>query len=274
MACGRASVRWGRAFRTLVIPGLAVVLLALSGCEEPAPGDGGSGPRPPVQPPGEGGFTPERERVVGFPALFRDSHPEEEREAEAEAGRVAAMHERGGTGRGEVVGTIESGANPEHPDLRGKFAHTCAMGRCDDGRPNRSDHSPLNDTGGHGTVVNGIIAASRNGMGVYGVAYEARVASYGNTAPTYPPWGNSCNPYDNCPADVKARRHQWSALFDQETARGIDWMRGLGVRVTNFSWTRTYEWNRDARAARELSQNAGRELTHPGSAEELYRRRR
>ena len=29
-----------------------------------------------------------------------------------------------------------------------------------------------------------------------------------------------------------------------------------------------------ARAARELSQNAGQELTHPGSAEELYRRRR
>ena len=155
------------------------------------------------------------------------------------------MHKRGGTGRGQVVGTIESGANPEHPDLRGKFAHTCAMGRCDDGLPNRSDHSPLNDTDGHGTVVNGIIAASRNGMGMYGVAHEARIASYGNTAPTFPPWGNSCDRYDDCPAEVRARRHQWSELFDQETARGIDWMRTLGVWVTNFSWTRTYEWNRE-----------------------------
>ena len=228
-----------------------VVLLALSGCEDPAPGggpppgDGGPGPRPPVQPPGDGGFTPARERVVGFPALFRDSHPEQMREAEAEARRVTAMHERGGTGRGQVVGTVESGANSDHPDLQGQFAHTCAMGRCDDGRPNRDDHSPLNDTDDHGTLVNGIVVAKKNGLGMYGVAYEARIASYGNTARTFPPWGNDCDAYDNCAPDVRDKRHQWSALFDQEIARGIDWMRGLGVRVTNFSWSRTYEWSRE-----------------------------
>ena len=179
-----------RVVRALLLP--VVALLALAGCEDPAPGggrppgDGGPGPRPPVQPPEGGGFTPTHERVVGFPALFRDSHPEEVREAEAEAGRVTAMHERGGTGRGQVVGTVESGANPDHPDLQGQFAHTCAMGRCDDGRPNRSDHSPLDDTDDHGTQVNGIVVASKNGLGMYGVAYEARIASYGNTAPTFP----------------------------------------------------------------------------------------
>ena len=237
-----------RVVRALLLP--VVALLALAGCEDPAPGggrppgDGGPGPRPPVQPPEGGGFTPTHERVVGFPALFRDSHPEEVREAEAEAGRVTAMHERGGTGRGQVVGTVESGANPDHPDLQGQFAHTCAMGRCDDGRPNRSDHSPLDDTDDHGTQVNGIVVASKNGLGMYGVAYEARIASYGNTAPTFPPWGNDCDAYD-CPPGVRDKRHQWSALFDQEIARGIDWMRGLGVRVTNFSWGRTYEWSRE-----------------------------
>ena len=243
-------------FRMLLLPSLVAAVLTLSACDEmmgPPPGDGGPPPpQLPPPPPAGGSFTPDQERVVGFPALFPSQHrghPDDERVkariAEQEAARVRAMHQRGGTGKDQLIGTVESGANPDHPDLTGKFPHICAMGDCDDGRPNRHDHSPLLDTDDHGTQVNGIIVASKNGFGVYGVAYEARIASFGNTAPTYPPWGNSCDPSDNCPPDVSTKRHQWSALFDQETARGIDWMRSLGVRVTNFSWGRTYEWSRE-----------------------------
>ena len=94
--------------------------------------------------------------------------------------------------------------------------------------------------------MNGVIAASRNGSGVYGVAYEARIASYGNSAPTLHPWGNDCDAGDDCPTGEK--RHMWSALFDQEIARGIDWLRSLEVRVANFSWGRTYEWSREKEA--------------------------
>ena len=120
---------------------------------------------------------------------------------------------------------------------------------CDDGRPNRAPHdrSPRLDTSDHGTQVNGVIAARKNGSGVYGVAYEARIASYGNTASTYHPWGNQCAG-DDCPPGLRDKRHQWSVLFDQETARGIDWMRTLGVHVTNFSWSRTYEWSPERRS--------------------------
>ena len=238
-----------RVFRSLLRAGLAAPLLALGACDnmvDPPPHE------QPPPPPASGGFALSRERVVGFPALFasqRDGVSEDEasiREAEKEAARVSAMHGRGGTGAGQLVGTIESGANPDHPDLTGKFPHTCALGHCDDGRPNRSDHSPLLDTDDHGTLVNGIIAARKNGTGVYGVAYDARIASFGNTASTYHPWGNQCDASDeNCPSGVNEKRHQWSELFDQEIARGIDWMRSLGVRVTNFSWGRTYEWSRE-----------------------------
>ena len=107
---------------------------------------------------------------------------------------MSAMHGCGGTGRGEIVGTIESGANPDHPDLAGQFAHVYAMGDCDDGRPELDrppDASPRLDTEGHGTAVNGVIAAKRNGTGVYGVAHEARIASYGNTASVFWPWATS-----------------------------------------------------------------------------------
>ena len=238
--------RMVRIFRSLLRAGLAAALLALGACDNMV---GPSADKPP--PPAGGGFTLSRERVVGFPALFaaqRDGFPEDEariREAEEEAARVSAMHGRGGTGAGQLVGTIESGANPDHPDLKGKFPHTCALGHCDDGRPNRPDHSPLLDTDDHGTQVNGIIAARKNGTGVYGVAYDARIASFGNSASTYHPWGNDCAAGDDCPSGVSDKRHLWSELFDQEIARGIDWMRSLGVRVTNFSWGRTYEWSRE-----------------------------
>ena len=125
---------------------LAALVLTLAACAEMAPRPEGEAP---VLPPEGSGFTPERERVVGFPALFpsqRLGGPEEARvrarEAEREAARVRAMHERGGTGKGQLVGTVESGANLDHPDLAGKFPHMCALGDCDDGRPNRSDSSP------------------------------------------------------------------------------------------------------------------------------------
>ncbi len=147
---GRGSVSRagsGHAAGGLLLCGLAAALLALTAC---GGGEGGSPPRPgeaPIeQPPpgpeplGDGGFTPAGERVVGFPALSQGGSPEEEREARAEAG--------------QVVGTIESGAHRDHPDLAGQFAHLCAMGRCDDGRPEfeRGDHSPLYDTDSHGTL--------------------------------------------------------------------------------------------------------------------------
>ena len=243
----------GRACRPLLLAGLAAVLLALAACDDMMPAD----PEcdgPPI-PPGES-FTPYCERVVGLPALFpaiRGGRPAavaiRAREAEAEAARVTAMHRRGGTGLGQLVGTVEAGANPDHPDLTEQFPHVCAMGDCDDGRPNRPPHdrSPRLDTSGHGTLVNGVIAARKNGAGVYGVAYEARIASFGHTASTYHPWGNRCSGSD-CPSGLRDTRHQWSELFDREIARGIDWMRSLGVRVTNFSWGRTYEWSGEKEA--------------------------
>ena len=54
----------------LLLPGLGAVVLAFSACDEMME------PRPGPQPSASGSFTPERERVVGFHALF---HPEAEK---------------------------------------------------------------------------------------------------------------------------------------------------------------------------------------------------
>ena len=202
---------------------------------------------PPPSPLGERSFTPDRESVVAFPALLEGGSPDEVRRAREEAARVSAMHARGGTGRGEIVGTIESGANPDHPDLAGQFAHVCAMGDCDDGRPglDRPDASPRLDTDDHGTPVNGVVAAKRNGIGVYGVAYEARIASFGNSNTVVYPWGNDCPFGVGCPPGVSDREDLWGPVFDEQIARGVDWMRSLGVGAVNNSWSRTWQWERE-----------------------------
>lgn len=257
---GRASERGmassapasGRATRALVSSALAAAVLALAACG----GGGGARPdgepnRPPPDDGGNGSVTPDRERPVGFPwpfhgGLDRDD-PDRARIAKREADKLSAMHDRGGTGRGQLVGTIEAGAHRDHADLAGQFAHVCAMGLCNgtagsdnDGRPglDRRDHSPLYDTDGHGTVVNGVVAAKRNGAGVYGVAYEARIASWGNSHSVDWPWGN-----EGRPSGTRRPGDQWSELFDREIARGVDWMRSLGVRVVNNSWGRAGRWS-------------------------------
>ena len=157
------------------------------------------------------------------------------------------MHGRGGTGAGQLVGTIESGANPDHPDLTGKFPHTCALGHCDDGRPNRTDHIPLVDTDDHGTLVNGHHrGAQERNRGVRGGLRRVDRLVREHRIDLSPGGATQCDASDeDCPSGVNEKRHQWSELFDQEIARGSDWMRSLGVRVTNLSWGRTYEWSRE-----------------------------
>ncbi len=232
---------------------LATLIVVLSGCG----GGGGSIAIAPSDPPprdslptdlggrvSETEQVPATEEVVAFPAS-QDTQSPEYRIRREEIDRVLAMHRRGGTGAGQIVGIFDSGANESHPDLGGQFAHVCAMGNCDeDNRPelNRGDGGPLQDTVGHGTSVNGVVAAKKNGQGVIGIAYQAKIASYGNNIGTTYPWGNDCWGSIVCPAGLSEKDHLWGPEFDKQTARGIDWMRNLGVGATNMSWGRTFPW--------------------------------
>ncbi|WP_435122748.1 type VII secretion-associated serine protease mycosin [Micromonospora tulbaghiae] len=68
------------------------------------------------------------------------------------------------TGRGVVVGVVDTGADADHPDLRGQLLAGRSTSGSGDGR---------RDPDGHGTHMAGIIAA--NGAGVTGVAPDARI---------------------------------------------------------------------------------------------------
>jgi subtilisin family serine protease len=71
---------------------------------------------------------------------------------------------RGWTGKGVVVGVIDTGVNMQNPDLIGRV---------------KMFYDPLklgnNDVVGHGTHVAGIIAANKNNYGMQGVAYDAQL---------------------------------------------------------------------------------------------------
>lgn len=80
-------------------------------------------------------------------------------------------------GQGVIVAVIDSGVDPQHPDLTGNLLplvdEVVAMGRHDvlDGQ-----NYDQRDSHGHGTHVSGLIAAVRNnGIGVVGGAPEAKV---------------------------------------------------------------------------------------------------
>ncbi|MDP2212966.1 S8 family serine peptidase [Phenylobacterium sp.] len=79
-----------------------------------------------------------------------------------------AANSLGFTGAGVTVGVLDSGVDATHPDLIANLSNFSYDGST--GGPVTQDYDM------HGTHVAGIIAAARNGFGVQGVAYDAKLA--------------------------------------------------------------------------------------------------
>lgn len=75
----------------------------------------------------------------------------------------------GATGRGITVAVIDTGVDLNHPDLQENLVPGY------NAIYDSTDPADVRDDNGHGTHVAGIIAAGRNGLGVVGVAYEAKI---------------------------------------------------------------------------------------------------
>lgn len=78
--------------------------------------------------------------------------------------------------RSVLVGVLDSGVDPTHPDLAGQVDGT-ASASCVGGVANPDPAVWGNDILGHGTHVSGTIAARKNGIGIVGVAPGVRVAA-------------------------------------------------------------------------------------------------
>ncbi|HYD93793.1 MAG TPA: S8 family peptidase [Noviherbaspirillum sp.] len=82
--------------------------------------------------------------------------------------RADAAHLRGITGRGVVIGVLDTGISAGHREFD-------AAGKLLPGFSAVSPGGDAADRTGHGSHVAAIAAAARNGKGIYGVAYEARI---------------------------------------------------------------------------------------------------
>jgi subtilisin family serine protease len=76
-----------------------------------------------------------------------------------------------------LVGVLDSGIDPDHPDLAANIDVADSVNCSDAGRPDRSPTGWWPTTIDHGTHVAGTIAAARNGVGIVGVAPNVRMAS-------------------------------------------------------------------------------------------------
>jgi subtilisin family serine protease len=90
--------------------------------------------------------------------------------------RISApdAHAITGGSRKVVVGVIDTGVDPTHPDLDDNIDWSRSAS-CVSGAAVR-DPASWNDDSGHGTNVAGVIAAEANGIGIVGIAPNVRLA--------------------------------------------------------------------------------------------------
>ena len=99
------------------------------------------------------------------------------REAEQWDMKVIKADQAGDGSSDVVVGVLDSGIDPDHPDLNDNIDVADSVNCTDAGRVDTSPTGWYPTTSDHGTHVAGTIAAERNGDGIVGVAPNARMAS-------------------------------------------------------------------------------------------------
>jgi hypothetical protein len=128
-----------------------------------------------------------------------------------------------------VVGVVDSGIDPAHPEFIGNLSPLSA-----DIVPGRGVLVPAST---HGTEVAGLIAAKKNNIGVHGVAYDATLLMVRADTP------GSCNP--SC------------AFSNTNIATAIDYAVANGAKVINFSQAGNQSPTGPLLAALQRAANAG-----------------
>lgn len=81
--------------------------------------------------------------------------------------KASSLYALGGTGKGVTVALIDSGLNQQHPEFQERLAGP--------GYDYIRNVPGTIDPRGHGTQMAGILAANRDGIGMHGIAFDAKL---------------------------------------------------------------------------------------------------
>lgn len=164
---------------------------------------------------GSGGsqtFPDSEETPASTPSLANFDTAEYRENYGLDAINSISAYEAGLSGDGVTVAVIDTGIDRDHPDLDSNihaFSTNIVTGIA-------ADAEDADTTDGHGTAIAGIVAAKRNGAGMHGVAFNAKVLAIGAVDPA------DCTDID-CPFSQFA------------LADGLDYARTHGAKVVNLS---------------------------------------
>ena len=103
--------------------------------------------------------------------------PREGEQWDMTAIKADQAHEITDGDRNVVVGVLDSGIDPDHPDLAANIDVADSVSCTGAGRPSQAPGAWYPTTSDHGTHVAGTIGAARNGVGIVGVAPNVRMAA-------------------------------------------------------------------------------------------------
>lgn len=110
----------------------------------------------------------------GDPASWRSA--EYQQDWGLERLRADQAYAAGIDGQGVKIGEMDSGFDPSHPDTpASRYQPVTASGTYVDGTPFSVSGAMNGNNDSHGTHVGGTLGASRDGVGMHGVAYAAQV---------------------------------------------------------------------------------------------------
>ena len=132
--------------------------------------------------PGASGYKKDATKPVNGdvgsePTAAVANDPRETEQWDMKMIKADKAHEITDGNRNVVVGVLDSGIDPDHPDLAANIDVPDSVNCTDAGRPDRSATGWYPTTSDHGTHVAGTIGAARNGVGIVGVAPNVRMAS-------------------------------------------------------------------------------------------------
>lgn len=171
---------------------IAVLCAVLASCG----GGGGGGPA-------AGGAVADAPPPPTAPTATADAlAAEAERSWGADVIRARPAYDSGIAGWSTTVAVVDTGIDLDNPEFAGAL-HPAS-------RDMVASRDSLQDVGGHGTKVAGVLAARRNGAEIHGIAYDARIMAL------------RADGADTCPSDCRFPYVLTAAAIDHAVAGGAD----------------------------------------------------